>query len=347
MSLQKSFTSKVEKRLGDVLSRLPDPIVRKLAGPPLEIDGRILEPRIQLAAAAAKRKPSIHTVGVENARRGANASLAGGNAPRARGVHVADTTTPEGLPVRVYRAGGAVVRRTGLVPGMLFFHQGGFVVGDLDTCDSFCTRVASQLGIVVVSLDYRLAPEHKFPAQIDDAEAAWAWLQREGDSIGIDSSRVIVAGDSAGGHLSALLSQRLRDRREVLPMIQLLIYPFVDGTADAGSMESCAKSYPLDHDTMEWFGAQYLTEELDPSSAAFSPALAELSGLPPAIVVTAGFDPLRDQGIAYAEALRAAGVKVIDRCEDSLSHSFLSMDGVVPEAKAANRRIINDVRSLL
>jgi len=346
-SLAASLSARIEQQAGRLLVRLPDGVVRRIAGDPITIDDRTLEPRIQLAAAAAAKKPPIHTVDVARARVGANASLAEGNGEREPGVRVDESTTPGGLPIRVYRAGEALTAGQHRAPAMLFMHQGGFVVGDLDSCDSFCARVAATLGVIVVSLDYRLAPEHKFPAQIEDAASTWAWLQSSGAELGIDTSRIIVAGDSAGGHLAALLSQRLRDAGGALPLGQLLVYPFVDGLAEGGSMDSCAASYPLSRDTMSWFGEQYLSDDIDVSSALFSPAQGDLTALPPAIVVTAGFDPLRDQGIAYAAALDDAGVATIGRCEDVLSHSFLSMDGMIPEARAAHDRVVDDLRALL
>ncbi len=346
-SLTRTLGARIEQQVGRLIVRLPDSALRRFTGDPVTIDGRTLEPRIQLAAAAASKKPPVHTVGVARARIGANASLADGNGARDPGVRVDDSTTSDGLPIRIYRAGDSLTAGPHRAPAMLFMHQGGFVLGDLDSCDSFCARVAGTLGVVVVSLDYRLAPEHKFPAQIDDAMATWNWLLSNGDSLGIDTARIVVAGDSAGGHLSALMSQRLRDAGSSLPIGQLLVYPFVDALAEGGSMDSCATTYPLSRETMTWFGEQYLSPGFDVSSPSFSPAQADLAGLPPAIVVTAGFDPLRDQGMAYAAAMRAHGVAVIDRCEDVLSHSFLSMDGMVPEARAAHDRIIADLRSLL
>ncbi len=171
-----------------------------------------------------------------------------------------------------------------------------------------------------------------------------AWINEHAEGLGIDASKLVLCGDSAGGQMTATLCQRVRDGGGQQPAVHAMIYPFVDGTAAEGSMVSCADVFQLTSETMDWFESHYLPEGFDKADPLLSPALApNLSGLPPAIVVTAGFDPLRDQGIAFALALRAAGVEVTDRCEDTLSHSFLSLGGIVPEAAAALGRIIADI----
>ncbi|MEM1331817.1 MAG: alpha/beta hydrolase [Actinomycetota bacterium] len=341
-----AIKDRMERRVGAAVMKLPTKALRKMAGEPLVIDGRTLDVRLQLAAKQAASNPPMSSLDLATARAAASDGLRQGNGQRAAGVSVRDRSIgTHGLRVRIYHPPAA----DELGPGVLFFHQGGFVVGDLDSCDTFCSRMAAELGAVVVSLDYRLAPERRYPAQADDADEAWTWVVANADALGIDVRRLAVCGDSAGGQMSAAISQRLRDAgADVRPAAQVLIYPFVDGTAKDGSMISCADTFPLDTATMEWFESQYLPDGMEPSDPLVSPALApSLAGLPAAIVVTAGFDPLRDQGIAHALALRAAGVDVIDRCEDTLTHSFLSFGGLVPEAAAAQGRIIDDLRSII
>lgn len=341
-----AIKDRIEQRVGAAVMKLPTKALRKMAGDPLVIDGRTLDVRLQLAAKQAASSPPMSSLDVETARAGASVALAQGNGPRAAGVAVRDRSIgTHGLRIRIYQPPAA----DGHGPGILFFHQGGFVLGDLDSCDTFCSRMSAELGAVVISLDYRLAPEHRHPAQADDADETWAWVVDHADALGIDTSKLVVCGDSAGGQMSAAISQRLRDTgAPVQPAAQVLIYPFVDATADDGSMVSCADTFPLSTDTMQWFLSHHLDDGADRSDPSVSPAsAATLAGLPPAVVVTAGFDPLRDQGIAYALALRAAGVDTIDRCEDGMSHSFLSLGGLVPEAAAAQGRIIDDLRSLL
>ncbi len=341
MAMREKLKGRAEESVGRVVMKLPKRALRRMAGEPLVIDGRTLDVRIQLAAQQAARGPKLIDFPVEQARAVAADGLRQGNGPRVKGVSINDRTIgTHGLTVRISRSAETEGRR----PGVLFMHQGGFVIGDLDSCDTFCSRLADELGAVVVSLDYRLAPEHKFPAQADDADEAWAWINEHAEGLGIDRSKLVVCGDSAGGQMTAALCQRIRDDGGQQPAVHAMIYPFVDATATEGSMKSCADTFPLTTETMAWFESHYRGEGFDHADPAISPALApNLSGLPPAIVVTAGFDPLRDQGIAYALALRAAGVEVTDRCENSLSHSFLALGGIVPEAAAAQGRIIADI----
>lgn len=341
-----AIKDRVEQRVATTLMKLPERALRRMAGDPMVIDGRTLDVRLQLAATQAAKNPPLTSLDVPTARAGASDGLRQGNGPRAEGVAVRDRSIgTHGIQVRVYHPPAV----TGAGPGVVFFHQGGFVIGDLDSCDTFCSKLSADLGAVVVSVDYRLAPEYRYPAQADDADEAWAWVVEHAESLGIDTRKLVVCGDSAGGQMSATLVQRLRDQgAAVQPAAQVLVYPGVDYTADDGSMVSCADTFPLTVDMIDWFGEHAFTDAQDRADPALSPAhAASLAGLPPAIVVTAGFDPLRDQGIAYALALRAAGVHVIDRCEDALSHSFLSFGGLVPAAADAQDRIIDDVRSLL
>lgn len=341
-----TIKERVEQRVASTVMKLPERVLRRMAGDPLVIDGRTLDVRLQLAANQSAKTPPLSSLDVETARSGANDGLRSGNGSRAAGVAVRDRSVgTHGLSVRIYHPPSA----SGTGPGVLFFHQGGFVIGDLDSCDTFCSRMSAELGATVVSLDYRLAPEHRYPAQADDADEAWSWVVEHSDALGIDTRRLVVCGDSAGGQMSATLAQRLRDAgAAVQPAAQVMIYPVVDYTADDGSMVSCADTFPLSIDTIRWFEGHAFADDADRGDPSASPArAASLAGLPPAVIVTAGFDPLRDQGMAYALALRAAGVQVIDRCEDSLCHSFLSFGGLVPAAALAQGRIIDDIRSLL
>ena len=186
------------------------------------------------------------------------------------------------------------------------------VVGDLDTCDTFCTQLAAGLDAVVVSLDYLLAPEHTFPTQNDNVDAAWDWFNDSAGYFDVDTDRLVVCGDSAGGQLAASLCQRLRDAGRFQPAVQALIYPFVDSVSRDGSMISCADALPLTIDIARYFHSLSLVEGFDSSDPSFSPAQhRDLSGLPPAVVIAAAFDILRDQGMAYAQQLEEAGVSVI------------------------------------
>ncbi|MFT7502506.1 MAG: acetyl esterase [Gammaproteobacteria bacterium] len=347
MSLKSTTTAKLEAFAAKAVPRLPAKVVAKLAGEPLVIDARTLDPYIRLAVNQSTDGPAMSTLTPEVGRATARHAFAATNGARTAGVAVRDRTIPGpngDLGVRLYHPSDAA----GLLPGVLFMHQGGWVIGDLDSCDTFCTRVAAELGAVVVSLDYRLAPEHQLPAQHHDADAAWAWLTSNTEGLGIDPGGLVICGDSAGGQMATTLCQRLRDAGQPQPAVQAMIYPLTDATATNGSIVSCADSFPLSIDTMEWFFSHALPDGFDRSDPALSPALHKrLGDVAPAVIVTAGFDPLRDQGNAYAAALRDAGVTVIDRCEDSMSHSFLAFGGLSPVAHAATGRLISDINSLL
>ncbi len=331
--------------IGTAVLKLPERVLARIAGEPLVIDGRTLDVRVQIAATASADTPPLRTLDPATARATTAEAFARTNAPRAAGVAVHDRPIgTHGVTVRIYHPPAA----DGPRPAVLFFHQGGWVIGDLDTCDAFCSELASGLGAVVVSVGYRLAPEHRFPAQLDDAEEAWSWLLDHADGLGVDVTRLVVCGDSAGGQLATALCHRRRDEGGRQPAAQVLVYPVVDATADDGSMVSCAETFPLTADTMEWFFEQALPEGFDRADPRLSPALApNLAGLPPTVVVTAGFDPLRDQGMAYALALRSAGVHVVDRCEDALCHSFLALGALGPAVRSASRRIVDDIARLL
>ncbi|NYJ08326.1 alpha/beta hydrolase fold domain-containing protein [Petropleomorpha daqingensis] len=245
---------------------------------------------------------------------------------------VEDRTVPGAdgeLRARVYRPEGE-----GPFPTVVFFHGGGWVIGDLETHDNQARSVARHGRAVVVSVDYRLAPEHPFPAAVDDAVAAARWAAAHLGELGGDD-RLAVAGDSAGGNLAAVVAQQLHaDGTPVTA--QFLIYPAVDSAGEYPSRVENAKGYFLEQPTMDWFYGHYAGGFDDPADPRLSPLrAADLSGLAPALVVTAEFDPLRDEGEAYAEALRAAGVPVQQQRYDGMIHGFFDMGPISPAAQAA------------
>ena len=236
--------------------------------------------------------------------------------------------------MRIYRPSTEV----GL-PVTVFFHGGGWVVGDLESHDHCCRVIAAKADCVVVAIDYRLAPEAKFPAAIDDAWAATEWVATHGDELNVDTSRLAVAGDSAGGNLAAVVANISRDHEHVEIIQQALIYPVTDGTCDRPSMTENAEGYLLSRNAMDWFHEHYTVTVEDLSDPRYSPIFSDLAGAPPAVVVTAGFDPLRDQGNAYAAKLVEAGVDVDHMEYAGMFHGFFSMDAGLNVASEAQDQV--------
>jgi acetyl esterase len=224
-----------------------------------------------------------------------------------------------------------------LLPGLVFFHGGGFVLGDLESHDGLCRTLANESRCRVVSVDYRLAPEYPFPAAVEDCFAAVRWVAANAAELGIDAARIAVGGDSAGGNLAAVTAVLAKKAGGPKLAFQLLIYPVAQlGGAETASMRENAKGYFLEKASMEWFTRLYCPEPNQRSDPRLSPLLArDVTGLPPAYVVTAGFDPLRDEGKAYADKLDAAGVSVTYVNYPGMIHGFFSFRGLVPKAREA------------
>jgi len=253
---------------------------------------------------------------------------------------VTDRTIPGpggDLPVRIYvpATPAPVVDGAGL-PVLVWYHGGGWVIGDLETADGTVRAMANSAGAVVVSVDYRLAPEHPFPAAVDDAIAAVRWVADNAAELGVDPARLAVGGDSAGGNLAAVVAQQLRDSGPAIAF-QLLVYPVTDAKLVLPSMDENAEGYFLEKATMEWFRAHYLGDgdRDDPRISPLAAADDALVGLAPALVITAEYDPLRDEGEAYGERLREAGVDTTVTRYDGVIHGFFSMRDMLPDGAAA------------
>ena len=245
------------------------------------------------------------------------------------------------LRVRVYRP-----PTTGAVPVVVFFHGGGFVIGNVDTHDGTCRTLCRLAQAVVVSVDYRLAPEHRFPAALDDCEAATRWVAAHAAELGADPGRVGVAGDSAGGNLAAAVTLRARAARQPPLAAQALVYPTVDFTTDRPSVVANGQGYLLSAEAVHWFVGQYLGDH-DRADPMASPLLADLAGLPPAVVATAEFDPLHDEGGDYASALAAAGVPVTHLDFPGLVHGFLGLGALSPGSARATEELWATFAALL
>jgi len=237
------------------------------------------------------------------------------------------------IPVRIYKpvaAGGEAL------PCLIYYHGGGFVIGDLETHDKLCRMLANESDCVVVAVDYRLAPEHKFPAAVEDAYAAARYVEENAEEFGVDPNRLAVGGDSAGGNLAAVVALMAKEKGAPTLRFQLLIYPTVSGNEETPSVRENGEGYLLEKRTMDWFFAQYTDSPGQKDDPRLAPLRAgDLEGLPPAFVITAGYDPLRDEGLQYADKLRAAGVKTDYKNYDSMVHGFFTMAGILDLSKEA------------
>ncbi len=327
------------------LLTLPPSLRRRIAGRPKVVDGQRLDPDLQVGLAVLNRiaGPELDELPVAKAREvlAAESWMFGGDAPE---VASSTDVTIAGrfgatlhLPLRPARGG------EGPLPVLVYLHGGGWVLGSSGTHDVLARRLCAGAEIAVLNVDYRLAPEHPFPAAVDDSVAAFRWVLEHADEHGLDASRVAVGGDSAGGNLAAVVCQVARDEGGPVPAFQLLLVPATDFSREYPSATTFATGYFLTKANMDWYEDRYLgdTDRSDPRA---SPLLAEsLAGLPPAYVAVAGWDPLRDEGIAYAEALREAGVPVTLRVHEDSAHPFINI-GAVDLGRRAQAEVIGALR---
>lgn len=248
------------------------------------------------------------------------------------------------IPMRLYRpqvsgataAGTGADRRQGGLPVLVYFHGGGWVIGDLDSHDTLCRELANGAGVVVVAVDYRMSPEHRFPVAVDDCVAATLWVHAHAAELGVDPSRMAVGGDSAGGNLAAVVALTLRDDERVKLAYQLLIYPATDQRRGAPSHAQNGQGYLLTRDTMDYFHDHYITDPAQDLDWRASPLLhADLTNLPPALVLTAGYDPLRDEALYYTQRLTESGNRATHVCFERQIHGFILMGRVIDEANVA------------
>jgi acetyl esterase len=298
--------------------------------------------------------PPMHTLSVDEARRTyrERKTLTQPEPPVVAQSLDLEPTSEWRPPVRVRVIQPTTAPPGATRPGLVFFHGGGWVIGDLDTHDTVCRELALQAGVVVVSVDYRLAPEHPFPAAVDDCVAATRWVQSNAQALGIDAQRLAVGGDSAGGNLAAVVALALRDEpkaRGTAPLrYQLLIYPATDMRRCARSHTHNGQGYLLTRDMLAWYHGHYMVLSDRDQDWRASPLLhPNLQGLPPALVITAGYDPLRDEGLQYAQALAEAGVPCTHLCFERQIHGFLLMGRVLEEAHTAVALCATELRRAL
>lgn len=326
---------------------LPSPVLRALSGGGVVYrGGRTLDPRFQFFAHAAKKLPPMSAVSPAEAVAGSAKGLAAVQGPLEPGVRTESLSIdgPNGpVPCRAYRPES----QDNSAPLIVYAHMGGGVIGDLETCHAFCGVLARIARTAVISVDYRLAPDHKFPAGLEDVLAAYRWARDNTARFGAAAVPPAIGGDSMGGNFAAIIAQEMQRTGEPQPALQLLIYPAVDVASETPSMTTYADAYPLTKATMDWFMGHYMGPDANPADPRLSPDKTEnLAGLAPAVVATAGFDPLVDQGQAYAQRLQAAGVPVAYRCYDSLAHGFTAFTGAIPAADGACREIAGLVREM-
>jgi acetyl esterase len=353
MTTAKERALAVGNRLGvKVIPRLPNSAKRLLSGGrALTIDGNTLDPSLQMLLAAQR------AVGIEGL-------VVDGDPVKTRISNTVLTRTLDDPSVRVAEIrsvsipgpAGVIAARHYRPPGggsaaplLVFYHGGGWVFGDLDTHDSACRLICRDAGVHVLAVDYRLAPEHRAPAAVDDAYAAYRWARERAGELGADSRRVAVGGDSAGGNLAAVVTMLARDAGDPLPALQWLIYPVTDLRGKTRSRTLLGEGFLLTKHDIDWFQDSYVEGSgLDFSDPLVSPLLAEdLSGLSPALVVTAGFDPLRDEGEQYAGRLREAGVAVDYRQMSSMIHAFINLNVLGGGVARANAEVISALRAHL
>lgn len=337
----------IERGAVRALMSLPGAVLDKLSSG-LETLGRShLDSRIRFLLALSAAKPTMNSGTVAQARAIYRDVVSLLDVPRVSLPVVVDHQVPldDGSQMRVRRYRPALAPR--VAPAIMFFHGGGFTVGGVDEYDRLCRYIADRTNAVVLSVDYRLAPEHPAPAAADDSVAAWRWLLDNTAALGLDPQRLAVMGDSAGGNLSAVVSQQAKQAGLTLPALQVLIYPTTDGALKHPSVQALGQGFGLDQPLLTWFRNQFIQDETLIEDYRISPLRnPDLGGLPPVILITAT-DPLRDEGLEYGEKLRAAGVDVTALDYPHLIHGFLTMGGVIPAARKAVNAICDATKSRL
>lgn len=317
--------------------KLPKPVVRRLAGKPVVVDGKTLDQQIQLMLRLEKLEgPAIEKLPITQGRKQLVGSsiLAGGS----QSIGAVTDRTIDGpggkLSLRFYTPKGM----RGSAPALFFIHGGGWIYGDLESHDAACRFLAEEAQVRVIAIDYRLAPEAPFPAAYDDSLAAWKWIADNAQGLGVDPDRLAIGGDSAGGNLAATIAQAAVREGFHPPTFQLLIYPKTDFVEERPSYTSFASGFFLTKEFMDLATENYLLGNEDLADPRLSPFRHDVTGVAPAYIVTAGFDPLLDEGKAYADKLREAGVPVEYHCEENLIHGFFNLVAVGTRAPKAVRK---------
>jgi len=326
---RQSISQRIQGSVARGVMNLPAGMLRVLAGKPVVVDGQTLDVQTQLML-KLQRMQGLDGLGggtpaAERRMIDAQSQLMapGSTQPLAvDDIQVAGAAGP--IAARVYRPRACKAA----APALLFYHGGGFVIGSLDSHDGVCRALADRAGCVVISVDYRLAPEHPAPAGVEDSIAAFRDIAGRAAELDIDASRIAVCGDSAGANLATVVAQATRNDK-LKPCFQLLFYPTVDFSRDRESVRTFAEGFLLEKKSMDWFRGHYIPDDMSHDDPRVSPIYGDLAGLAPAHIITGGFDPLRDEGEAYGQALQAAGVTASIARKPSMIHGFLNFAGAI------------------
>ena len=330
----KKLALKAQSVIAKRVVRLPAPILRKIAGKPIVIDGQTLDLPIQVVLKLLSAPPN-HLASVARTRRDIDEQgplLAQSNH---KDIVANDfkLQVPDGdsISLRRYRRRKS---KDNNQPALVFYHGGGYVAGSIESHDTVCQHLAADGNCTVISVDYRLAPEHPFPTPVNDGLAAYRHIANNADKFGIDVTRLAVGGDSAGGNLAAVVAQQTKDDTYP-PKLQLLWVPWVDMSRERESCKLFATGFFLERTKMRWFTDHYLADKTARTNPIASPLFGNLEGVAPAVILVGGFDPLRDEGIEYANKLKEAGIETELKVYETMPHIFINVAGAIENAKVA------------
>ncbi|MGM8884817.1 alpha/beta hydrolase [Psychrobacter sp. 1U2] len=341
----KKLAFKVQKAIVKRIVYLPKPILRKIAGEPIVIDGQTLDVSVQVILKLFDAPPN-HLASVASTRRQIDAQ-----GPLLAQSHhkdiisddfELDVSDGDSITLRRYRHKDV---KDNNQPALVFYHGGGYVAGSLESHDLVCQHLAASGHCTVIAVDYRLAPEHPFPTPINDGLAAFRYIASHADKFGVDASRLAVGGDSAGGNLAAVVAQQTKNDTHP-PKLQVLWVPWVDMSREYESYELFATGFFLERVKMRWFKEKYINDDTDTKDPLASPIFGDLTGVAPAVLMVGGFDPLRDEGVAYAEKLKDAGVETELTVYETMPHLFLMFAGEIKDAKVAFNDASRSLRAL-
>lgn len=330
MSLQK-----LERFLLRWILKLPEGILRRISGGIIEKRGRVLDAKLQMSLYLARMKPTVESHAPKEAREFFRDSMLLFDLEPEELFQVENFTIPVSqgrIGIRLYRP----IKTLTLQPALVYFHGGGFVIGDLDSHDRPLRYLSKKSGAVILSVDYRLGPENKFPTAVEDSLVAYQWILKNAKELGILTKKIAVAGDSAGGNLAANISILSKKKKIQSPCFQLLIYPYLDLLRRSVSRNEFGRGYALTNKLLDYFDFHYLNDPLEAKEVAASPLLHKRkTDFPKTYIQLAGFDPLQDEGLELVDSLKKAKVPVTYSIYDSLVHGYFNFGGAIPEAKKA------------